>query len=331
MDVPEKKTLSAKEILRDIKDGMTDVELMEKYHLGPKTLQSLFEKLVDAGAIQQSDLDLRNSNPQETAEEGNFAEESSSGFTCPACKMPQSKQFDVCPQCGVIVEKFLASKEKKKACIRQEIRDDLGKRSASLKGSYVRRRSIIVGLSILFVVVISSAMIVYHSNKRPRNPDDGPQGSPKKVELENLNSDSKRRPEPEKSSMVIDGHLYYKLPSGHWATTKPMFSREADALMRDEIDRFTRGETSGMGHGTQQRPQRKSPPVTGYIEPQRQGRCWMVCIAKRFDYNRGQYVWCCQNPYPHYWQFPKPRCYQFETKGEAIRFMQERCRHRCGD
>jgi hypothetical protein len=100
------KTINVGEVVKDIRAGMADNDLMEKYHLGPKTLQSLFEKLLEAGAIQQSDLDLRNSNPQETPQVEQSTEKSSSGFTCPACKMPQSKQFDECPQCGVIIPKF---------------------------------------------------------------------------------------------------------------------------------------------------------------------------------------------------------------------------------
>ena len=44
-----KITVSAKEILADIKAGMDDTTLMQKYGLSDKGLQSIFKKLVDAG------------------------------------------------------------------------------------------------------------------------------------------------------------------------------------------------------------------------------------------------------------------------------------------
>ncbi len=49
----DKKTVNAKEILVDIKSGMTNAGLMEKYHLSEKGLQSLFKKLVDAGLLKR--------------------------------------------------------------------------------------------------------------------------------------------------------------------------------------------------------------------------------------------------------------------------------------
>jgi len=53
-----KRTFSAKEILTDIKTGMDDSALMEKYGLSEKGLQSLCKKFTDAGVLKQ-----RLSNP----------------------------------------------------------------------------------------------------------------------------------------------------------------------------------------------------------------------------------------------------------------------------
>lgn len=48
-----KKTLiDAREVLRDIHSGMDDSELMKKYHLSTRGMQSLYNKLVDAGFIR---------------------------------------------------------------------------------------------------------------------------------------------------------------------------------------------------------------------------------------------------------------------------------------
>jgi hypothetical protein len=56
MAAPE---LNAKEVLESIRSGMDDVTLMERYHLSPKGLQSLFRKMVAAGLLEQSDIDRR--------------------------------------------------------------------------------------------------------------------------------------------------------------------------------------------------------------------------------------------------------------------------------
>lgn len=53
--------VNAEDAAHSIKSGMSDQALMEKYELSPKGLQSLFRKLVAAGAIEQSVLDQRKS------------------------------------------------------------------------------------------------------------------------------------------------------------------------------------------------------------------------------------------------------------------------------
>jgi len=55
----EKKKVSAKESVTDIRSGMSDAALMEKYHLSPSGLQSLFDKLVGAGYIDLSEIHQR--------------------------------------------------------------------------------------------------------------------------------------------------------------------------------------------------------------------------------------------------------------------------------
>jgi hypothetical protein len=49
----------AQQAARDIRSGMDDSALMEKYRLSPKGLKSLFDKLISAGAITRLDVDRR--------------------------------------------------------------------------------------------------------------------------------------------------------------------------------------------------------------------------------------------------------------------------------
>ena len=65
----EKRELSAKEILADIKAGMSDSELMQKHHLSEKGLESAFTKLVEMRALKQAELQNRISTPESTSKE----------------------------------------------------------------------------------------------------------------------------------------------------------------------------------------------------------------------------------------------------------------------
>jgi hypothetical protein len=52
----EKRQIKAKDIINDIRNGMTDSELMEKHRLSIKGLQSIFRKLEAIKAIKPSEL-----------------------------------------------------------------------------------------------------------------------------------------------------------------------------------------------------------------------------------------------------------------------------------
>jgi len=49
----------AGDAVRDIRSGLTDLELMEKYRLTDKGLGSLFRKLVSAGLLKHSEIESR--------------------------------------------------------------------------------------------------------------------------------------------------------------------------------------------------------------------------------------------------------------------------------
>ncbi len=55
----EPKKLSSQELTNDIRTGMSDADLKEKYRLSQNELERVFLKLVEYGAIQQIEMDLR--------------------------------------------------------------------------------------------------------------------------------------------------------------------------------------------------------------------------------------------------------------------------------
>lgn len=87
-----KKTITARNVLQDIRLGLNDAQIMEKYKLSARGLYSLFSKLVEAGMITQSDLDKRSPATERTVELG--------FYVCSACGNIESAEFSTCPKCG---------------------------------------------------------------------------------------------------------------------------------------------------------------------------------------------------------------------------------------
>jgi len=71
----EKKTLSAKAVLQDMKEGLSDDELMENYGLTRNGLQSLFGKLLKAGLVTQAEMTARQQLFTLTSRSRSFIEE----------------------------------------------------------------------------------------------------------------------------------------------------------------------------------------------------------------------------------------------------------------
>ncbi len=56
-----KRKIKAKTFVRDLRNGMSDRELMEKYALSESQLHKLLHKLVEGGAIDEMELFMRTS------------------------------------------------------------------------------------------------------------------------------------------------------------------------------------------------------------------------------------------------------------------------------
>jgi uncharacterized protein (DUF433 family) len=128
---PEQRENSAAQIelaavMKDIRSGATDSDLMEKYHLSAKGLQSLLEHLVFSGLIKQIEVDQRLKSVDSTVDVHGLkdrlrdkaaipspAEREDDPWTCPACGRPQPREMDECPVCGVIVSKYKGIRQEK--------------------------------------------------------------------------------------------------------------------------------------------------------------------------------------------------------------------------
>jgi len=62
-----KMRIKADEIIQNIRSGMTDEELIAKYHVNSNVLRGIFEKLVDAGLLIRAELSGRASLATDSA------------------------------------------------------------------------------------------------------------------------------------------------------------------------------------------------------------------------------------------------------------------------
>lgn len=94
--------IKAGQVVRDIKNGMHDNALMAKYNLSPGQLSALYRKLETAGMLEKPEVAPPDLNDVSTED---------APFVCPSCGMPQSRFFEECPQCGVILAKLPRSED----------------------------------------------------------------------------------------------------------------------------------------------------------------------------------------------------------------------------
>ena len=99
-----KRKISAREVLADIRAGMTDSQLELKYDISNSSLRMVYRKLVAAGVLKEDELP--------TAERDTRADSPESFQTgdvyCPSCKSVQAPGATECSICGVVFEKLAA-------------------------------------------------------------------------------------------------------------------------------------------------------------------------------------------------------------------------------
>jgi hypothetical protein len=106
----DKRRITAKEILRDIRAGASDSELMKKYALSAQGVQSVLTKLLNSKLVTQAELDDRVPVSERTVDLGLFI--------CPACGNIQGREFVQCPRCN-----FIAPQRSKQATATTEVQN----------------------------------------------------------------------------------------------------------------------------------------------------------------------------------------------------------------
>lgn len=148
---PGERQVSAKEVIEDLRSGMSQDAMMHKYRLSARGLSNLFEQLVEAGLMAESELDqgISMENTVEITEKGlgevmaktdvgeAKTQEETLGqsqpekleavapgditatgagaepvWQCPTCKEHSSGESDRCPKCGTAITRLVTEQEK---------------------------------------------------------------------------------------------------------------------------------------------------------------------------------------------------------------------------
>ncbi len=108
-DKPKTK-IKASEIVSDIRSGMSEPELKQKYGLRQKSLEQALGKLSAAGLL--TDIEIQKWNKSnENYDLRPRPEVRIPQWRCPSCNAPQPEEKDECPVCGVVIKKLLSHRE----------------------------------------------------------------------------------------------------------------------------------------------------------------------------------------------------------------------------
>jgi ankyrin repeat protein len=101
----QKRRISARELVNDIRAGLADSGLSEKYRISPEGLEFVMRRLVDAGLMTPLELSER-SSLTESRVRREFIEKVDSSFQCYICRRTIPRELDECPYCDAITGDF---------------------------------------------------------------------------------------------------------------------------------------------------------------------------------------------------------------------------------
>jgi hypothetical protein len=104
----EKRTIKVKDFLDDFRAGMSDPEMLKKYHLTPAGLDKFHTMLLTRGIIEQEELHEHYKREELREKESVQLDSASTSYICPCCLASQETMFDICPNCGVSFQELIS-------------------------------------------------------------------------------------------------------------------------------------------------------------------------------------------------------------------------------
>ncbi|MGB6065679.1 MAG: hypothetical protein WBG50_12800 [Desulfomonilaceae bacterium] len=104
---PEKRTIKVKDFLEDFHAGISDGELLKRYHLTPAGLEKFYSMLLERHIIETQELQAHDRRDNLRGAEALQQDEEKARFICPSCLVGHDTMFDICPTCGVSFQELM--------------------------------------------------------------------------------------------------------------------------------------------------------------------------------------------------------------------------------
>jgi hypothetical protein len=152
-----KRRISAKQIVADIRSGMDDAWLRRQYGLSEKALESIYGKLIDAGALSQSELRNRPA-PATERSRSSMKKNRDEEPRCPSCSASMTSGLGECPVCGIVLSKFVPGRAEGGSVSVEQVED-------SLADSRRPNRWVSIGVSIVVLAVLGVALVIWAAHR----------------------------------------------------------------------------------------------------------------------------------------------------------------------
>jgi len=201
-----KRKISAKEMVADLRSGMDDAQLRQKYRLSQEAFESVCNKLINARAIDESEIRNRFTYAA-TGSSASHGKTPLQGRLCPSCKASLPSASDECPVCGIVLSKFVATQTQADPVL-------AGHAGVAAADSDPSNRWLSVGLSIVVLAFIGVGLVIWAVHRDKEKGRMATSGAPQVIEEVDSPSDLSE----EVSSGDTPGETNYQ---GDSATSEP--------------------------------------------------------------------------------------------------------------
>ncbi len=125
---PEKRTIKVKDFLEDFHAGISDGELLRRYHLTPAGLEKFYSMLLERHIIDTRELQAHARRDNLRRAEESRQEEEKARFICPSCLVAHDTMFDICPTCGVSFQELMNRERRPETAVPDIRRSSCGER-----------------------------------------------------------------------------------------------------------------------------------------------------------------------------------------------------------
>lgn len=160
MAATEKRSISAKQLLEDIRSGMDGGRLKQKHGLSDGSLEKLLRKLASAGLLTETQMQSLLVSATPCVEAPQKAPRPATREKCPACGAALPSDCAECPLCGIVLAKFTPRREE----------ESVARLPVPESGSEAWKPWLVICCILAVVIIASGYLLIRLSGKTQENP-----------------------------------------------------------------------------------------------------------------------------------------------------------------